>query len=116
MYLAPEAMLDDGLIDIVVTENVGKLRFLANLPRVFKGTHVQLPSVRVFRAAEVRISSDRPFTMYADGDPIGELPVHVRAIPGAVTILTPRAGGPALSSLAPAADEPNPLDGARTDG
>ena len=117
MYLAPEAMLDDGLIDIVVTENVGKLRFLANLPRVFKGTHVQLPSVRVFRAPEVRISSDRPFTMYADGDPIGELPVHVRALPGAVTILTPRAGGPALSAAPPAQKETlNPLDGARTDG
>ena len=118
MYLAPDAMLDDGQIDIVVTENVGKLRFLANLPKVFKGSHVRLPSVRVFRAAEVRISADRPFTMYADGDPIGELPVNVRALPGAVTIITPRAGGPALRPLtAPAAPASlNPLDGARADG
>jgi hypothetical protein len=56
---------------------------------VFKGTHVELPSVHVFRAAEVDISADRPFTMYADGDPIGELPVRVRAVRGAVSVLVP---------------------------
>jgi diacylglycerol kinase family enzyme len=48
--------------------------------------------VHVFRAAEVQISANRPFTMYADGDPIGELPVRVRAVRGAVTVLVPRAG------------------------
>jgi YegS/Rv2252/BmrU family lipid kinase len=98
MFLAPEAMLDDGLLDIVVTEQVGKLSFLANLPKVFNGTHVTLPSVHVFRAAAVRISADRPFTMYADGDPIGELPVLVRALPAAIRIITPAGGGAALSA------------------
>jgi YegS/Rv2252/BmrU family lipid kinase len=93
MRLAPDALLDDGLLDIVVTERVGKLRFLANLPKVFKGTHVRLASVHVFRAAEVEISADRPFTMYADGDPIGELPVRVRALRGAVNVLVPALGG-----------------------
>ena len=108
MYLAPEAMLDDGLIDIVVTESVGKLRFLANLPKVFKGTHVQLPSVRVFRAAEVRISADRPFTMYADGDPIGDLPVRVRALQGAINMLVPlqSQARPAASMRSPSSLRP----------
>jgi YegS/Rv2252/BmrU family lipid kinase len=96
MLAAPDAMLDDGLLEIVAIEHVGRLRFLANLPRVFKGTHVQLPSVRVFRAASVTISADRPFEMYADGDPIGALPVHVRALPGAVTLITPAGGSAAL--------------------
>jgi YegS/Rv2252/BmrU family lipid kinase len=96
MLAAPDAMLDDGLLEIVAIEHVGRLRFLANLPRVFKGTHVQLPSVRVFRAAAVTISADRPFEMYADGDPIGALPVHVRALPGAVTLITPAGGSAAL--------------------
>jgi YegS/Rv2252/BmrU family lipid kinase len=98
MLAAPDAMLDDGLLEIVAIERVGRLRFLANLPRVFKGTHVQLPSVRVFRAAAVTISADRPFEMYADGDPIGSLPVHVRALPGAVTLIVPAGGSPALGS------------------
>jgi diacylglycerol kinase family enzyme len=89
MMLAPGALLDDGRLDIVAIEQVGRLRFLANLPKVFSGAHVELPSVGVYRAAEVSISADRPFTMYADGDPIGELPVRVRALPGAVTVLVP---------------------------
>jgi YegS/Rv2252/BmrU family lipid kinase len=90
MRAAPGAMLDDGLLEVVVLESIGKLAFLTKLlPRVFKGTHVDLPSVHVFRAAEVEISADRPFTMYADGDPIGELPVRVRAVRGAVTVLVP---------------------------
>ncbi len=92
MRLAPDARLDDGLLDIVAIERVSKLRFLANLPRVFKGTHVGLPSVKVFQAAEVSISADRPFTLYADGDPIAELPARIRALPGAVRVLVP--GGP----------------------
>jgi diacylglycerol kinase family enzyme len=90
MHAAPGAMLDDGLLEVVLLERVGKLTFLLKiLPRVFKGTHVELPYVRVFRAAELEIASDRPFTMYADGDPIGELPVRVRAVRGAVDVLVP---------------------------
>ncbi len=90
MRAAPDALLDDGLLEVVVLKRVSKLRFLTRiLPKAFSGTHVHEPSVRVFRAREVTISADRPFTMYADGDPIGELPVRVRALPGAITILTP---------------------------
>lgn len=95
MMLAPDALLDDGLLEVVVSEHVSKLRFLLDLPRVFKGTHVRLPTVHVLRAREVEISADRPFTVYADGDPIGELPVRVRAVGNAVTVLVPAsAGGP----------------------
>jgi YegS/Rv2252/BmrU family lipid kinase len=91
MLAAPDAMLDDGLLEVIVLESIGKLAFLTKiLPNVFKGTHVHQPSVHVFRAREVSIGADRPFTMYADGDPIGELPVRVRAVAGAVRVLVPK--------------------------
>ena len=89
MRLAPDARLDDGLLDIVAIEQVSKPRFLANLPKVFKGAHVRLPTVQVLQAAEVTISADRPFTLYADGDPIAQLPTRIRALPGAVRVLVP---------------------------
>ena len=79
MYIAPDAELDDGLLDVVLVGHVPKRRFLLDLPRVFKGRHVDSAAVRVQRAREVRVSADRPFVMYADGDPIGELPLVVRA-------------------------------------
>lgn len=93
MHMAPDALLDDGLLEVVVVERVGKLRFVANLPKVFKGEHVKQPSVRVLRAKEIAVSADRPFTMYADGDPIGELPLRVSALAGAVRMLVPATGG-----------------------
>ncbi len=92
MRAAPDALLDDGLLEVVVLESVSKLRFLTRiLPKVFSGEHVREPTVHVFRAAEVAISAERPFTVYADGDPLGELPLRIRAVPGAVTVLVPRA-------------------------
>jgi diacylglycerol kinase family enzyme len=106
MYAAPDALLDDGLLEVVTMEHMSRWRFLSSvLPKVFKGTHVELPAVRVFRAAEVTISADRPFTMYADGDPIGELPVRVRAVKGAVNVIVPLEGpaAPAFAAPHPAA-------------
>jgi YegS/Rv2252/BmrU family lipid kinase len=98
MRAAPDALLDDGLLEVMVLERVGKLSFLTKiLPRVFSGTHVNEPCVHVFRAREVAIESDRPFTMYADGDPIGELPLRVRAVRGAVNVLVPANGDGAFS-------------------
>jgi diacylglycerol kinase family enzyme len=89
MRLAPAALLDDGGLDVVSIEEMPRARYAWNLWRVFNGTHVRLASVRVDRVGEAVISADRPFTMYADGDPIGELPVRVRVLPGAVGVLTP---------------------------
>jgi YegS/Rv2252/BmrU family lipid kinase len=89
MHLAPDALLDDGLLDLVAIERVGKLHFLRSLPKVFSGKHVHQPTVRVLRAAEVVVSADRPFTMYADGDPVGELPLRVSAQRAAITMLVP---------------------------
>ncbi|QEC50801.1 diacylglycerol kinase family lipid kinase [Baekduia soli] len=89
MLLAPDARLDDGRLDVVLVAPRSRRDFVRSLPRVFKGTHVELDSVTVLRGPEVRIAADRPFTVYADGDPIGELPVTVRAVPGAIHVLLP---------------------------
>ncbi len=89
MMLAPEASLYDGTLDVVIVSHLPKLRFLRLLPTVFKGEHVRQPNVEVLRSATVRISASRPFTMYADGDPIAELPVTVRVLAGAVRAIVP---------------------------
>jgi YegS/Rv2252/BmrU family lipid kinase len=90
MYAAPGAELDDGLLDVVYIERISKLRFLVKiLPKVFKGTHVREPSVHVLRGRDLQIAANRPFTMYADGDPIGELPLRVSVLPRAVCVLVP---------------------------
>lgn len=89
MLMAPGARLDDGLLDVVVIAEASRLRFLRSLPLVFQGTHVDLPYVSVVRAREVAVACERPLTMYADGDPIGQLPVTVRCVPGAIRVMAP---------------------------
>lgn len=107
MRAAPNALLDDGELDVVVLEDVSKLRFLTRLlPKVFAGKHLQEACVKSFRASEVVISADRALTLYADGDPIAQLPARVRAVPGAVSVLTPPRG-PSSSAFASATPDRN---------
>ncbi len=89
MLIAPDASLTDGQLDVVLIGDVPKLRFLRLLPTVFKGEHVRHAGVEVIRASEITVQADRRFTMYADGDPIAELPATVRILAGAVKVLVP---------------------------
>jgi YegS/Rv2252/BmrU family lipid kinase len=89
MFIAPNAELDDGRLDVVWVGQVAKLRYLANLPKVFKGRHVDSDEVTVLRAAEVQISADRPFAVYADGDHLADLPATIRLLPRALTVIAP---------------------------
>ena len=89
MRLAPEASLEDGLLDVVATAAIGRVAFLRALPKVFRGTHVHEPSVSVRTALEVTLAADRPFRVFADGDPVGVLPCTVTVLPGAVRVLLP---------------------------
>ena len=89
MFLAPDAELDDGLLDVVVIGDVPKLKFIRGLPDVFKGEHVQHENIRTFRTRSLRASADRPFTIYADGDPIATLPAEVTVEPSAVRVIVP---------------------------
>ena len=91
MIAAPDAELDDGLLDVGVTGNVGKIRFLRGLSKIFEGKHGEILQVRQWRVSEVRIESDRPFVVYADGDPIAELPATVRVLPRALRVIAPPA-------------------------
>lgn len=89
MRLAPGASIEDGLLDVVATSTTSRRRFLQALPKVFKGTHVDEPSVSVRTARSVRLDADRPFRVFADGDPVASLPCAVTVRPGALRMLLP---------------------------
>jgi YegS/Rv2252/BmrU family lipid kinase len=87
MRLAPDARLDDGLLDVVLVAEHSKRSFLVTLPKAFKGTHVEHPAVSIRRVRELHVDADRPFVIYADGDPIGTTPATIRAVPSALRVL-----------------------------
>jgi diacylglycerol kinase (ATP) len=89
MQIAPQAELSDGLLDVVIVEGVGVTEFLRAFPRVFKGTHLSHPKIKVLRGSSVSIESDQPLPVLADGENIGQTPVHFHVEPSVLTILTP---------------------------
>lgn len=90
MMVAPDAEIDDGRLNLITIGDSSKLRFLLNLPKVFKGTHVTLEdTVKQRRIAGIEVSASRPMTVYADGDPLTELPAKLRVLPGALGVIVP---------------------------
>jgi YegS/Rv2252/BmrU family lipid kinase len=89
MFVFPHAKLDDGLLDVLTVEQHGKLRWLAAVPKVFKGTHVDSPYGRFDTGRVVEVVADRPFTVYADGDPIAELPLTVTLDEASLRVVVP---------------------------
>ncbi len=86
MKVTPDAVVDDGLVDVQVLGPVSKPEFLKTFPKVFKGTHVHHPKVTIRRAKVVSLSSPG-VTAYADGEYLADLPITCETVPGAVRIL-----------------------------
>jgi YegS/Rv2252/BmrU family lipid kinase len=93
MFVAPHAKLDDGLFDVVVIGEISKFDYVANLPKVFKGTHVDEDEVTELPAAgaEISVSADRAFAIYADGEHLADLPATLRVLPRALRVIAPPA-------------------------
>jgi diacylglycerol kinase (ATP) len=91
MKVCPGAVMDDGLLDVVVVGPMSRTTFLRLFPRVFAGRHVDHPSVQVHRAASVALTAPRA-NAYADGEPLGALPVTSTVVPGALRVVGARPG------------------------
>ena len=97
MFVAPNAQLDDGMFDVVLTAHIGKLRFLKGLPQVFKGTQIDNEEITTRRGAEVEVTADENFAIYADGEHLADLPAKLRVLPRALKVIArpgPFAGPP----------------------
>jgi YegS/Rv2252/BmrU family lipid kinase len=92
MYALPHAQLDDGLLEVLVTTQKPKLGLMRLTMRAFTGSHVDDPALRFMRGREVEVHADRPFEVYADGDPVADLPVKVRVAERVLRVMVPAAG------------------------
>jgi YegS/Rv2252/BmrU family lipid kinase len=89
MFILPHAELDDGQLDVMLSTEAPKLTFLRELPKVFKGEHVDSPHVQFLKGERIEVASDRPFVIYADGDPIGATPATIRVQPRCLRVIAP---------------------------
>jgi diacylglycerol kinase family enzyme len=89
MRVLPQAQLDDGLLDVMLARRCSKLTFLRELPKVFRGTHVGSAHTEFLRGGEVEVGADRPFMIYADGDPVSSTPATMRVERRCLRVVAP---------------------------
>jgi diacylglycerol kinase family enzyme len=87
MHVAPEAVMDDGLLDVVVVGDIGKFDLLKSLPMLYKGTLADHPKVEMDRACVISVESKDRILVHADGELLGEGPASFRLVPAALNIV-----------------------------
>ncbi|MFE2547808.1 diacylglycerol kinase [Streptomyces sp. NPDC059355] len=87
MRICADAVPDDGLFDVTVVGDCSRTTLLKVFPQVYKGTHLSHPKVTVHRAAKITLEA-AGITAYADGEPLGPLPVTADCVPGALRLLS----------------------------
>lgn len=88
MLVTPNAKVDDGLLDVLIVQKLGRLSFLRVFPRVYKGEHISDPRVSITHAKHVIVDADN-IAATADGETLGPLPAEIEVVPGALLILAP---------------------------
>ncbi|MFD4136926.1 diacylglycerol kinase [Streptomyces goshikiensis] len=88
MRICADAVPDDGLFDITVVGDCSRATLLRVFPRVYRGTHLGHPKVTVHRARKVTLEAAGS-TAWADGEPMGPLPVTAECVPAALRLLMP---------------------------
>lgn len=94
MRMCAGAAPDDGLLDVTVVADCSRTTLLRVFPRVYRGTHLGHPRVTSHRVRTVTLEADG-VTGYADGEPLGALPLTAECVPGAVRVLVPPPDTPA---------------------
>src|SRR6266702_2726777 len=89
LRFAPEAQIDDGLLDVVLIENLSMFGVLALLPRLILSGELRTSRVRRWRAQRVRLTTRRPTMFHGDGEIIGPTPVEIEVVPRGLRVLAP---------------------------
>jgi len=87
MHVAPNAKLDDGLLDIVVGGDLGRWASLVALAKLYRGTHIDGRTILGFRAPALDVELEEPLPMQLDGEASRAAALHVRVRPRALTVI-----------------------------
>lgn len=87
MRIAPHAALDDGLLDICFVRGTSKARIVSNFVSIYSGSHLSLREVEYFQTSRVRVETEHPVGVYADGEYVCSTPVEVTLRPKALKVI-----------------------------
>jgi diacylglycerol kinase family enzyme len=89
IMIAPGAAIDDGKLEICLVGSMAKLRLLCLFPSVYRGNHRKLREVNYFPAERLRIETEIPMDVYADGEYVCRTPIDVTVKSKALTVIVP---------------------------
>ena len=87
MKQTPHAIPDDGLFDITLVKQIGKGNIILSLKKLYDGSILEHPKIQGFRGKIIRIESNPPIHLEADGETLGHSPLQFRIIPRSINIV-----------------------------
>jgi len=89
MRIAPNAKMDDGLLDVCVVGGVDPFRLFCMFPTVYSGRHLSIREVEYFPASRLRVGTEHPLDVYADGEYVCRTPIEVSVAKAALRVVIP---------------------------
>jgi diacylglycerol kinase (ATP) len=90
MKIAPHAQMDDGQLDVCVIGGVDPFKLACMFPTVYFGRHLRIREVDYFQAARLRVETETPLDIYADGEYVCRTPLELSIRHKALKVLTPQ--------------------------
>ena len=87
MKIAPQAQLDDGLLDVCVIHQMNKLKLFCLFPTVYLGRHLSVPEVEYFQTERLELETEAPQDVYADGEYVCRTPIEVSVARGVLRVI-----------------------------
>jgi diacylglycerol kinase (ATP) len=87
MKIAPHAQMDDGKLDVCVISDIDKFKLFYLFPSVYFGKHLGMEEVEYLQTERLKIETEKPLAVYADGEYVCETPVEIRIAPAALPVI-----------------------------
>jgi diacylglycerol kinase (ATP) len=89
MRIAPRAKMDDGQLDVCVIAGIDPFKLACMFPTVYFGRHIEIREVQYFQASRIRVETESPQDVYADGEYVSHTPVEIGVQPAVLKVLMP---------------------------
>jgi YegS/Rv2252/BmrU family lipid kinase len=87
MRQTPDALPDDGILDVTVINGIGKFEIIRNLKILYDGTILSHPKIDGYKCKNIKVSSDQVLYVEADGELLGHTPAEFSIIPACIKII-----------------------------
>lgn len=88
MKVAPKAEMDDGLLDVCVVGALDPFKVFCLFPTVYSGRHLKIDKVEYFQDSRLRVETEHPLDVYADGEYVCQTPVEISVERAALKVVT----------------------------